>query len=62
MKWNEAHEKVLIKIKTALTTTPVLTYLDDNSKFILDTDASNTGIGVVLSQIQNGEERINAYG
>ena len=40
---------------------PILAYPDNNSEFILDTDATNTGIGAVLSQIQNGEEKIEAY-
>jgi len=62
MKWNEAHENAFIQLKSALTSTPVLAYPDDNSKFILDTDASNTGIGAVLSQLQNGEEKVIAYG
>ena len=31
-------------------------------KFILDTDASNSAIGAVLSQIQNGKEVVLAYG
>ena len=29
--------------------------------FLLDTDASNTGIGVVLSQVQNEKEYVIAY-
>jgi len=29
--------------------------------FVLDTDASNTGIGAVLSQTQGGEEKVIAY-
>ena len=29
--------------------------------FILDTDGSQTGIGAVLSQIQDGDERVIAY-
>ena len=33
----------------------------DEGKYWLDTDASNTGIGAVLSQEQNGEERVIAY-
>ena len=31
------------------------------SAFVLDNDASNTGIGAVLSQKQGGEERVIAY-
>lgn len=29
--------------------------------FVLDTDACDNGIGAVLSQIQNGEEKVIAY-
>jgi hypothetical protein len=44
-----------------LTTTPILTYPCPVEEFILDTDASNYGIGAVLSQIQGGEERAIGY-
>jgi hypothetical protein len=29
--------------------------------FVVDTDVSNVGIGTVLSQIQDGQERVIAY-
>lgn len=42
---------------------PILGYPDVNGgTFILDTDASSDTIGAVLSQIQNGQERVIAYG
>ena len=44
-----------------LTTTPILTYPCPGEEFILDNDASNYGIGAVLSQIQGGEERVIGY-
>ncbi|KAK3104828.1 hypothetical protein FSP39_011111 [Pinctada imbricata] len=37
---------------------PILGYPRQNGKYILDTDASNVGIGGVLSQIQEGQERV----
>ena len=40
---------------------PVLSYPIPEGNFILDTDASGDGIGGVLSQIQDGEERVLAY-
>ena len=49
------------KLKAVLTKTPVLAYPDMCLPFILDTDASNTGIGAVLSQSMNGRERPVAF-
>ena len=40
---------------------PILAYLSSEEDFILDTDASATGIGAVLSQMQDGVERPIAY-
>lgn len=41
---------------------PILDYPDYSKAFILDTDASDVGIGAVLSQIQdNGSESVIAY-
>jgi RNase H-like domain found in reverse transcriptase len=34
---------------------------NDQDTFLLDTDASDCSIGAVLSQIQNGQERVIAY-
>ncbi|MBJ4999897.1 hypothetical protein JGF38_23160, partial [Salmonella enterica subsp. enterica serovar Hadar] len=40
---------------------PVLVYPQPDQLFILDTDASNTGIGAVLSQVRDGQEKVSAY-
>ena len=40
---------------------PVLTYPRTMEPLLLDTDASNVGVGVVLSQVNDGEERVIAY-
>jgi hypothetical protein len=37
-------------LKEAVTTTPVLRFLDFSKEFEVETDACDTGIGVVLSQ------------
>ena len=41
---------------------PILAYPNLTDTFVIDTDASDTAIGAVLSQIQNGEEKVIGYG
>ena len=41
---------------------PILGYPKDNGLYILDTDASDVGVGGVLSQIQNDQEVVISYG
>ena len=48
-------------LKQLLVTAPVLAYPTDKGDYDLDTDASNYAMGAVLSQVQNGEERVIAY-
>jgi hypothetical protein len=44
-----------------LCTAPLLDYSQPGEKITVDTDASNVGIGGVLSQVQDGRERVVAY-
>ena len=39
----------------------ILAYPRDEGRYVLDTDTSNLGIGAVLSQEQDGEERVITY-
>ena len=59
-------EKSFAQLKDHLLQEPVLAYPDfkSKSKFILDTDwsGSNAAIGAVLSQVQDGKERVISYG
>jgi transposase InsO family protein len=60
--WTEECQTSFKRLKAALTSAPVLSYPDPKGgNFILDTDASNTGTGGVLSQIQNGREVVIGY-
>ncbi|GBN42631.1 Transposon Ty3-I Gag-Pol polyprotein [Araneus ventricosus] len=59
--WTDECEKSFNSLKQALTSSPILTYPRTDKDFILDTDASNEGIGVVLSQNTGNEERVIAY-
>ena len=48
--WSEACEKAFQELKTLLSSAPVLIYPNFHSTFFVETDASNQGIGAVLSQ------------
>ena len=48
-------------LKYALTDTPVFCYPTTKDPCVVNTGASDFGIGVVLSQIQNEEERVVTY-
>ena len=60
-EWNSECYEAFQRLKTALTSAPILAYPQEHGQFILDTDASAFAIGAVLSQEQDGEERVVAY-
>ena len=60
-EWSEDCQGAFETLKQQLITAPVLSYPAREGKYILDTDASDFAIGAVLSQIQDGEERVIAY-
>ncbi|GBM57276.1 Transposon Ty3-I Gag-Pol polyprotein [Araneus ventricosus] len=59
--WTDKCVKSFNSLKQALTSSPILTYPRTDKDFILDTDASDEGIGAVLSQNIGNEERVIAY-
>ena len=59
--WTPECQSSFQTLKTLLSTAPVLAYPDFTAEFILDTDASNHGIGAVLSQVKDGAEHPVAY-
>ena len=59
--WDENCQNSFDKLKCSLVVSPVLSYPNRNGVFILDTDASSTGLGAVLSQLQEGQEKVIAY-
>ncbi|UYV62133.1 K02A2.6-like, partial [Cordylochernes scorpioides] len=59
--WNQDCESAFVTLKGGLCSSPVLVYPQPGMRFVLDTDASNSGIGAVLSQVQDGEERVIEY-
>jgi len=59
--WNDDCQSAFDTLKVALANPPVLTVPGDEDDIILDTDASDSSIGAVLSAVQNGVERPIAY-
>lgn len=61
-QWTVECQTTLDQLKSLLTSTPVLGYADFTKPFVLETDASNQGLGAVLSQDdQDGKPRVIAY-
>lgn len=59
--WTSDCEQAFSCLKKALTESPILTPPDPNLLFILDTDASDVGMGAVLSQMGPEGEKVVAY-
>ena len=60
--WSDECESAFKSLKEMLSTSDIVSYPNDEDEYILDTDASNYALGAVLSQMQNGKERVIAYG
>ena len=61
-EWQENHQEAFDTVKEKLVNAPILAYPNATDVFILDTDASGTAIGAVLSQLQDGDEKVISYG
>ena len=58
---NQTERKIHVKTFSSLVSAPILTYPNIEQDFILDTDTSGVGIGAILSQKQDGQEKVIAY-
>ena len=63
LPWSPGCEEAFVAAKSALTEAPVLAYPDfgEGCTFYVTCDASGTGVGAVLSQNQEGQERTIAF-
>ena len=59
--WTENCQHAFDELKAALMSPPILALPRDDGMFILDTDAADHSIGAVLSQMQDGQEKVIAY-
>jgi hypothetical protein len=60
-EWTVEQENAFQQLKGKLTSKPILQYPDFTREFILTTDASNHGLGAVLSQGEIGKDLPIAY-
>ena len=60
--WTESCQLSFNELKQALTSPEIMAFPKLDVEFILDTDASLESIGAVLSQVQDGVEKVIAYG
>ena len=60
--WNDQCQQAFEKLKVALTTAPILGFPQESqSMFTVDADASNDALGSILSQEQDGKEKVISY-
>jgi hypothetical protein len=60
-EWTKYCEESFEKLKSALTSAPILGIPNVDDPFLLDTEASNEAIEAVLSQNQNNKEIVIAF-
>ena len=61
--WNgdSEQQKAFYKLKGLCSQAPILACADYKKRFCVYTDASEIGLGAVISQIQDGKEPMIAY-
>eukprot|EP00731_Ephydatia_muelleri_P016275 Em0009g699a len=57
-EWTDTCQDAFNHLRKCLVTAPILAFPDFSKKFILDTDASDCGIGAVLAQVQDDGSEI----
>ena len=60
-KLSDQCEESCQTLKRALISTRILAFPNMEGKFIIDTEASNLGMGAVLSQVQDGQEKVICF-
>ena len=62
-EWGSEQETAFMKLKERLTQPPILSFpMESGGSFLLDVDTSGYATGGILSQYQNNEEKVIAYG
>ena len=58
-EWKDKQQKVFTELKTAFSSTPILTHLNPNDPIVVETDASNYVTAAILSQISPKDGNIH---
>ena len=59
--WDAGCSAAFLALRASLIDAPILEFPTETGQYVLDTDASNFGLGGVLSQIQDDRELVVAY-
>ena len=59
--WDAGCSAAFLALRASLIDAPILAFPTETGQYVLDTDASNFGLGGVLSQIQDDRELVVAY-
>jgi len=59
--WNEDCEAAFLALKERLISAPILVPPRDEGQYVLDMNASDTAIGAVVQQEQDGQLRVIGY-
>ena len=57
--WETEAEEAFRSLKGRFTSAPILVHPDPERQFIVEVDASNTGVGAVLSQSSAGDAKVH---
>ena len=60
-QWTDECQAAFDELKRRLTSSPILSYPIPGLEYVFDSDASSEALGSVLSQVQDGHERVICY-
>ena len=58
LTWSPEAQQAFEELKTQFTSAPILRHPDPTRQFIVEVDASDTGVGAILSQRQGNPEKM----